>query len=123
MINQQHLAKDLEQQTMKQEGKLALQQGQGEDWGLTQHCIAEDGEECWSATGLTKVRLNFICGMSGGNGYKVGNGGCKEQGYTCDIKGGFDVALVGMGFYKRPYNGKCPESSLLDGVCFCFRQP
>eukprot|EP00933_Yihiella_yeosuensis_P018255 TRINITY_DN1504_c0_g1_i13.p1 TRINITY_DN1504_c0_g1~~TRINITY_DN1504_c0_g1_i13.p1 ORF type:complete len:118 (+),score=32.96 TRINITY_DN1504_c0_g1_i13:225-578(+) len=116
MINQQHLAKDLEQQTMKQEGKLALQQGQGEDWGLTQHCIASEGEDCWSATGLTKSKLKMMCGMSDGDdyedgedGYEIRNGGCIAQGYTCDIKGGFNIATVGMGFYRRPHNGKCPS--------------
>eukprot|EP00933_Yihiella_yeosuensis_P018253 TRINITY_DN1504_c0_g1_i11.p1 TRINITY_DN1504_c0_g1~~TRINITY_DN1504_c0_g1_i11.p1 ORF type:complete len:214 (+),score=52.46 TRINITY_DN1504_c0_g1_i11:214-855(+) len=113
MIEEQHLAKDLEEQIEKQEEKLALQQGQSEDWGLTQHCISNNGE-CWSATGLTKIRLKTMCGISGGNGYEVKNGGCKKQGYTCSIKGGFHVASVGMGFYRRPYNGRCPESSLLE---------
>ena len=66
---------------------------------VANHCIASNGGECWQSRIPPHIRLNIMCGMSGGSGLRVIDGPCPED-YTVNI-GGSHIFLFGMSFWAR----------------------
>merc|ERR1719436_1009927 len=84
-----------------------------ENWNWTSHCLASNEQECWEASGPTKIRLSTMCRLHDDAG-GVEYGKCDRLHYTCPIEiADNGIVYYGMGFYKKPApDGLCREEKI-----------